>query len=66
MLANGPVAKKVISERAAQRGFTEDQLRHAKAKTGIRAFKEPGKKDGGWFWTTAQHMPAGQQPENDD
>jgi hypothetical protein len=66
MLANGPVAKKVIQERAAQRGFTDDQLRRARVKADIRTFKETGKKDGKWFWTTAQHMPTGQQHENDD
>jgi hypothetical protein len=66
ILANGPVAKTVILERAAQRGFTEDQLRRAKAKAGIQAFKETGKKDGRWFWAMAEHLPADQQREGDD
>jgi hypothetical protein len=66
ILANGPVAKKVIQERAAARGFTDEQLRRARAKAGIRTFKETGKRDGAWFWAMAAHMPAGQQPETDD
>jgi putative DNA primase/helicase len=37
MLANGPVPKTLIDERAAVRGFSEDQLKRAKAKTGIVA-----------------------------
>jgi hypothetical protein len=45
VLANGPVAKTVILERAGQRGFTEDQLRRARAKAGVVTFKETGKKD---------------------
>jgi DNA polymerase I-like protein with 3'-5' exonuclease and polymerase domains len=65
ILANGPVAKTVIQERAAQRGFTDDQLRHARKKAGIGTFKETGKKDGKWFWATPRHMPRG-APQGDE
>jgi hypothetical protein len=63
ILANGPVAKTVIQERASQRGFTEDQLRRARAKAGVVTFKETGKKDGRWFWAKEEHAPANPQPE---
>jgi hypothetical protein len=53
MLANGPVPKTVIDERAEVRGFSEDQLKRAKAKTGIVAFKE--EFQGPSFWCLPQH-----------
>jgi hypothetical protein len=56
VLANGPVAKTVILERAAQRGFTDDQLRHARKKANIGTFKETGPR-GKWFWATPRHLP---------
>jgi hypothetical protein len=55
MLANGPVPKTVIDERAAVCGFSEDQLRGAKTKMGVETFKE--KFDGPWFWSLPQHRP---------
>jgi hypothetical protein len=54
MLAGGPLPKRLIDERAAQRGFTADQLRRAREKAGIQTSKETGKKDGAWFWSLAQ------------
>jgi DNA polymerase len=63
MLAGGPVPKKLVDERAAQRGFTADQLRRAREKAGIETFKETGKKDGVWFWCLAQ--PGGRRHENE-
>jgi hypothetical protein len=61
MLANGPVPQKVIAERARQRGFTAEQLRHAREKAGIGTFKETGKPHGEWLWARAEHMPGSQQ-----
>lgn len=55
-LANGPVLRTAIAERAAQRGFSEDQLDRAKRKIGAGAFKEKAFQ-GRWFWALAQHMP---------
>jgi len=66
MLANGPVGKEIIVERGSQRGFNEDQLRRAREKAGIMTFKEKGKRHGKSFWTLPEHMPDGQQHENDD
>jgi hypothetical protein len=66
MLANGPVAKKVIEERAAARGFSRDQLKRAKEKANIVAFKQPGAMAGGWFWALAQHRPTDQQQQEND
>jgi DNA polymerase bacteriophage-type len=57
ILANGPVPAKRIEERAAQRGFSKDQLDRAKKKMSIVAFKEPGVLDGQWIWALPQHTP---------
>ena len=57
MLANGPVSVKLIEERATERGLSKEQLKHAKQKLGIVAFKEHGKLDGQWFWALPQHAP---------
>jgi DNA polymerase len=57
ILANGPVPKKIIQERAVARGLSEDQLDRAKRKMSVAAFKQPGKIDGGWFWSLAEHAP---------
>ena len=66
ILANGPVAKTIILERAAVRGFTEEQLRRARTKAGIGTYKETGKKSGRSFWALASHMPTGQRQEDDE
>ena len=55
MLANGPVPVKMIEERARARGLSIDQLKRAKQKMGLGAFKEQA-KDGRWFWALPQHM----------
>ena len=57
ILANGPVPKKVIDERAAVQGISEERLRTAKEKMGVVAYHEktvPGR----WFWALPQHAPA--------
>jgi putative DNA primase/helicase len=55
ILANGPVPKKIIEERAAARGFSDNQLRTAKQKLGIVVFKAG--MAGGWMWALPQHAP---------
>jgi DNA polymerase len=57
ILANGPVAIKLIEERARVHGFSKEQLKYAKEKLEIVAFREKGKFDGGWFWALPQHAP---------
>ena len=56
MLSNGPAPKTLVDERAAARGFSDDQLRRAKTKMGVGTFKEKGKIDGQWFWCLPQHQ----------
>jgi putative DNA primase/helicase len=56
MLANGPVPKTVIEERAAKRGFSNSALDRAKDDMGIVVGKE--KRFGGkWIWSLPQHAP---------
>lgn len=55
ILANGPMPINIIDELGATRGFSARQLRRAKERTGIVAFKKKGKIDGPWLWTTTQH-----------
>jgi hypothetical protein len=57
LLASGPVEMKSIEDKAAERGFTIEQLRRAKRKMGIVAFKQAGTMEGHWFWALAQHAP---------
>jgi hypothetical protein len=59
ILANGPVPTIVIEDRGTAHGFSKKQLRHARERMGIIAFKEKGKGKihGHWFWTTTQHTP---------
>jgi putative DNA primase/helicase len=49
-LAGGPVKYADLLEGAKANGITEATLRRAKTGLGIRAEKEKGKVDGGWFW----------------
>jgi hypothetical protein len=56
MLSNGPVPKTLIEERAATRGFSDNQLDRAKSKMGVMAFKEQ-KFQGAWFWCLPQRHP---------
>jgi len=55
ILANGPVPKRIIEERATARGFSEMQLRTAKQKMGIVVYKA-GMAEG-WMWALPQHAP---------
>jgi DNA polymerase len=57
MLSNGPAPARTIEERAQARGLSRDQLKRAKQKMGIEAFKEKA-EDGRWFWALPQHMAA--------
>ena len=61
VLANGPVPVKIIEERAAARGFSKDQLKRAKQKMCVVAFKE-GLVDGRWIWALPQHAPQAAEP----
>ena len=65
MLSNGPVPKTLIDERAALRGFSEEQLKRAKTKMGIVPFKEQ-KFQGAWFWCLPQHHPKQAEAEPTD
>jgi DNA polymerase bacteriophage-type len=57
ILANGPVLVKLIDERATEHGLSKDQLKRAKQKLDLAAFKEQGKLDGPWFWALPHHAP---------
>jgi DNA polymerase len=65
MLANGPVAKTVIKERAKTRGFTEDQLRYAREKAAIVTYKDTGPR-GKSFWAMPRHVPDNQRAGSGD
>jgi hypothetical protein len=65
MLTNGPVTINLIEQRGAVRGFSKDQLKRAKRKLGVVAFKEEGKLEGCWFWALPQHAPAGTGDKGD-
>jgi hypothetical protein len=56
ILANGPVPRKIIEERAAACGFSKDQLDRAKRKIGGVAFKEMT-ANGQWSWCLPEHAP---------
>jgi len=60
MLANGPVPKSIIDERAKVRGFTPDQQRRARESMGVVTFK--GGFEGGWLWSLPQHAPKDAKP----
>ena len=62
ILANSPVPVAIIEERAAACGFSKDQLKRAKQKMGVVAFKE-GKLDGRWFWALPEHAPKTDAPQ---
>jgi DNA polymerase I-like protein with 3'-5' exonuclease and polymerase domains len=63
ILANGPVAMKTVQDKAAERGFSLDQLKRTKRRMGIVAFKQEGTLEGHWFWALAQHAPTKSGPE---
>jgi hypothetical protein len=55
ILANGPVPKKIIDERAAAQGISEERLRTAKQKMGIVVYKDG--MTGRWVWALPQDSP---------
>jgi putative DNA primase/helicase len=58
ILAGGPVLTTIIVERGAARGFSYEQLRHAKTKLSVAAFKKRGAgRDAPWMWALPQHAP---------
>jgi hypothetical protein len=64
VLANGPVPIAVIEERAAACGFSKDQLKRAKQKMGVVAFKEKGTLDGQWLWALPQRAPKSEMDDS--
>jgi len=65
LLGNGPAPQSHIEERAAAHGFSIDQIRRAKTKMAIMAFKEKGVEHGKWMWALPQHAPP-QEPKEDE
>jgi hypothetical protein len=63
LLANGPMAKTAIEDKATERGFSIDQLKRAKHRMEIVAFKQTGTMGGQWFWALAQHAPSKETDE---
>jgi DNA polymerase bacteriophage-type len=58
ILAAGPVLTTIVVERGGVHGFSYDQLRHAKTKLGVVAFKKRGEGlDTPWMWALPQHAP---------
>jgi hypothetical protein len=55
ILCARPVRKQRIEQRAAEFGFSLDQLDRAKKKLGVIAFKERGTTSGGWYWALPEH-----------
>jgi hypothetical protein len=66
MLTNGPVPKATILERAEQRGFSADQMRRAREKAGVVAFKETGKKHGRSMWAKSEDAAADRRPDSEE
>jgi hypothetical protein len=66
LLANGPMEMKSIEDKAADHGFSRDQLHRAKRRIGIVAFKQMGMMKGPWFWALPQHAPSKDENKNDD
>jgi DNA polymerase len=56
VLTNGPARVEVVYERGAVRGFSVDQLKRAKRKMGVVAYKDGWQ--GIWLWALPQHVPA--------
>jgi DNA polymerase I-like protein with 3'-5' exonuclease and polymerase domains len=56
-LLMAPIPKRVLEEGALKYGISEDQLRAAKKKLGIDAFRRGGSK-GAWFWGWAHQRTA--------
>src|SRR5262249_51317184 len=59
-LTKSPTPTRVVEQRAAECGFSKDQLDRAKRKIGVKAFKET-KKDGQWFWCLPEDAPQEQE-----
>ena len=66
LLTGGAVEMKTIEDKATERGFTIEQLRRAKRKMGIVAFKQTGTMEGHWFWALAQHAPSMEAKEREE
>jgi len=62
ILCSGPAPKSHIEERAAAHGFSIDQLKRAKQKMCIVAFKAQ-EWQGKWMWCLPQHAP--QEPQQE-
>jgi hypothetical protein len=59
ILAAGPVLYKTVVERGAAKGFTVDQLKHARRAIGAAAFKRRGENLlSPWLWCLLKHVPA--------
>ena len=61
ILTNGPVTVRIIEQRAAECGFSKDQLDRAKRKIGVKTFKETGTIEGQWFWCLPEDAPQEQE-----
>jgi DNA polymerase I-like protein with 3'-5' exonuclease and polymerase domains len=57
MLTNGPATVRIVEQRAAECGISKDQLKRAKQKLNVKAFKEAGTVDGQWFWCLPEDAP---------
>jgi putative DNA primase/helicase len=57
MLTNGPTTVRIVEQRAAECGISKDQLKRAKQKLNVKAFKEAGTVDGQWFWCLPEDAP---------
>ena len=66
LLAGGPVEMKTIEDKAAERGFSIEQLRRAKRKMGVVALKQAGTMEGHWLWALAQHAPSKEAKEQEE
>jgi DNA polymerase I-like protein with 3'-5' exonuclease and polymerase domains len=66
LLVDGPMEMKSIEDKAAERGFSRDQLHRAKRRIGIVAFKQVGMMKGHWFWALPQHAPSKETKEGGD
>jgi hypothetical protein len=55
ILTGGPIPAAVVQERGAARGLTQKQIRYAREKMQVVAFKEIKKPHGEWFWALPNH-----------
>jgi hypothetical protein len=50
ILTDGAAPANLVYARGVAYGFSRKQIRHAREKLNIAAFKEEGQKYGRWFW----------------